>query len=416
MIVQPGAPFPIKFEDSATISPFGRLAVSQTQSAYSSQQQYGDDPTLWETLNSGTGAITFLPNESTVQMSTGGTTSGASCIRQTKIYHRYIPSHGSSIYMTFVADSGATITNNVRRIGYFDSNNGIFFEINGGVLNVVERSYTSGTVSENRVPQSSWNVDKLDGTGPSGLILDITKAQILVIDLQWLGVGRVRIGFDINGVFYPCHYFENANALTTVYMTTANLPCRLENTNTGVASGTATLRHICTAVNIGGGAALDYGHQYSYNNGIAGTSIPANSRIPIISVRASTTGPNGVRNTGQIQIGQWDISASGTNPIMWELVLNGTLTGAAFTNYSSGISIADVDKTATAITGGVVLDSGYLSASNQNRNMVSNVSNIKQLILVYSSLLNNQDQITLVCSAGTGGSAAFCNIQWLELW
>lgn len=417
MLVVPGSAFPITFADSVALSAFGRLQTSQPKCIFSSQQQYGDETIEWETSNSGTGTATFLANESTIQMSTGGTANAASCIRQTRFYHRYTPGFGQTIFQSFVMDGGATVTNNRRRIGYFDANNGIFLELLGNQVSLNRRTSVSGSPVDAQVLQANWNIDKFDGNGPSGKTLDWTKAQIMVIDLQWLGVGRVRIGFDIDGVLYPAHQFLNANTtLTSVYMTSANLPLRIENTNTGTASGTATLRHICSSVMSDGGAERTSFHQFAYNTGGAGKAVLNGSRIPIISLRAKTTGPNGVRNTGQIEVAESLSACVGTNPIFWELVLNGTLTNAAFAAYNANLSITDVDNAATAITGGRILDAGYLASSASAKASERSVNDIKDLILAYSGLLNQQDIMTLVASAPAGNTTVFCNFTWLEIW
>lgn len=418
MLFQAGSPVPITLADSQFVSTFGRLLVGSPEAIFISQQQYGDDTSVWESAFSGTGVNTFLPNESTIQMSTGGTANGASSIRQTRLYHRYTPGYGLTILRTFCMDGGATITNNRRRVGYFDQNNGHFLEINGTSVSLVQRSFTSGAAVDTPVAQASWNIDKFDGNGPSGVLIDWSKTQILIIDLQWLGVGRVRIGFDVNGVFYPAHQFLNANNLSVVYMSTANLPLRTENTNIGLASGTATLRHICDAVLTGGGAPPIYGHQYSYDgNGGAGTAVTNLQRRPIISVRAKTTGPNSLRNTGQIEVQEIDVSVIGTNPIRWELVLNGTLTGASFAAYNAANSIAEVDLSATAIANGIVLDSGYLASSTSFKGGVtSRVDDIKQHVLAYSGLLSQRDVMTIVCTAPAGNTTAYGSMTWLENW
>ncbi len=417
MIVQPGSPFPIVFSDSNILSAFGRLNTNEAQATFISQQQYGDDTSQWETLTSGTGLTTFLPNESTIQLSTGGTASGASVIRQSRLYHRYIPAHGQTIEMTFVMDSGPIITNNIRRVGYFDSNNGIYLEVNGTTVNICLRSDVTGTPVNTVIPQSSWNVDTFGAStlNPSGITINWLKAQIFAVDLQWLGVGRVRVGFNINGIYYPAHYFDNANNVTTVYMTTANLPVRYENINTGTASNLATLRHICSSVTTDGGAPLDYGHSYSANNGAGGLSITNGSRVPVLSLQAKTTGPNSVRNTGQIMLSEYDVAVTGSNSVLWELILNPTLTGASFTAYNSSISIANIDTSATAVSGGTVLNSGYLTSTSQVKATVSNALNIKQYILAYSGLLNHQDTLSLVCTA-VGTTSVFSKMTWIELW
>jgi hypothetical protein len=413
-----GLPAPTIFSDSTELSAFGNLLVSQSIELFSSQQQYGDNTTDWETSLAGAGAISFLPNESTIQMSPGGTAAGSSATRQTRLYHRYLPGHGTRVRMSFCFDGGVdpiADAGNTRRIGYYDANDGVFLEAASGVVSFVLRSSTSGSPSDaNRVAQADWSIDRFDGQGPSGITIDWSKAQNLFIDLQWLGVGRVRVGFMIGGTTYLAHVFDGGNVLTGVYMKTANLPNRLETINTGTSSRIFTMKHICTSVMTGGGASPNSGSEYCYNNGGAGTAVGASARIPIVSLRAKTTGPNGVRNTGQISLEQFDVAAVGANAIFWELIFNPALTGAAFAALDAAHSLADVDKTATAVSGGTVLDAGYLAAGAQSKNDTAQIVNIKDLILAYSGLLNNQDIMTIVCTAPAGATSAFANLQWLE--
>ena len=408
--------------DGPAMSAFSRLKVSQAQGLFLSQQQYGDDNTIWENSFVGTGAVSNLLNESTVQMTTGGAANAASAIRSTQLCFRYQPGHGTLSFQTFVFDTAA-ISNVRRRIGIFDTGNGIFLEQNGIIdVAIVQRSSTSGSPVDTRVTQANWNVDTFDGSGnaanPSGVLLNLAKANILVMDLQWLGVGRVRFGFDVNGIVYWAHYFENANALTTVYMTTANLPARMEVTNTGAAGGTATLRHICTSIMTGGNEQT-YGKYYNVDNGVAGLAITNGATVPIISIRAKTTGPNSVRNTGQILPEQWILSNIGSNNLRWQAVVNATLTGASFAAYNSNHSITEVDTTASAVSGGFVVDAGILSGSAENKGGIAaglSVADLQQLILRYTALLNVQHALTLVGTASGTGVTAYAGIDWLELW
>ena len=117
---------------------------------------------------------------------------------------------------------------------------GIFFEADGDVSwNICK----NGTITES-VPQSAWNVDPLDGTGASGITLNLSAAQIAIIDYQWLGVGRVRTGFVIDGLPYYVHYFNHSNNPTfkSVYMSTPNLPIRYDIQTDGTNAG--SLDHI----------------------------------------------------------------------------------------------------------------------------------------------------------------------------
>ncbi len=178
---------------------FGRLRVSEPYTLGDYKNLYGLDPNFIDYTGNG-GTIIFQPNKACARLATS-TTSNSFAVHQTKFYHQYMPGKSQLIYSTFNlynAVSGVT-----KRTGYFDDSNGIYFEQAGnGTLSFVIRTNTSGTPTESeRVTQSNWNVDKCNGTGPSGFNLLVDKTQILFIQFQWLGVGTVKLGFVHDGVF-----------------------------------------------------------------------------------------------------------------------------------------------------------------------------------------------------------------------
>jgi hypothetical protein len=82
------------------------------------------------------------------------------------------------------------------------------------------------------IPQSDWNMDRCDGTGPSGFNLDLTRMQMWYIDYSWYGAGAIRYGFkDQRGEVIYCNRIAHANTKTEAYMRSGNLPARYE-TNT----------------------------------------------------------------------------------------------------------------------------------------------------------------------------------------
>ena len=408
----------IRYADSGNLDAFDRLRTSAPVTLFDSSQYYGDSALLWENQFVGTGAVSNSLNQSSVIMTTGGTGSTASAIRQTKKNFHYFPGKSQSITLTFCFTGGG-ITNNTRRAGYFDAQNGVYFELAGTTANMVLRTYTSGGVVESRIAQASWNLDIMNGTGPSGITLDVTKAQILAIDLQWLGVGRVRVGFNINGVVYYVHQFLCANILTIPYMGTANLPVRFENFNSGGTAGsTATLQQVCASVITEGETEPLRGLQFSASNGQTGVTVPSSSTTtftPVLSIRASATGPNSQPNKGIIifqAMSQLAVSIS----CQWAVFLNGTLTGASFTKVNTNNSIAEFDVAATAISGGIIIDSGYnAGGATTSASELNGVSLASELALSYSGLLNVQDVFTLAARAtGTSGTL-YGSFSWLEL-
>lgn len=345
--------------DSGAIDAFGRWRTSEPTSLFDSQMQYDTFTLLWNekiTNNSGSAAVVHLPNESSVNLTVG---QNDTIIRQTKAYQRYQPGKSQYILMTF---AGATPTVGVtQRIGYFDDRNGIFLEISGTALRFVRRTYVSGAAVDNVVAQADWKPDTLIGsrnnaTNPSGYQLDVSKTQILVIDLEWLGVGRVRVGFVIDGQIIYCHYFKNANVLTSVYMTTANLPVRYEISST--ISGIHSLKQICSQVISEGGFETERGIPISTGNGV--TTISVTTRRPILSIRPRALF-NSIVNRGQIRQAGVELFADDQNTF-FELIYGGTLTGASWTNIDTTYSLVEKDVAATAITGGVRVGSGYAVA------------------------------------------------------
>jgi hypothetical protein len=130
----------------------------------------------------------------------------------------------------------------------------MYFEIDDTTAYFVERSLSTGT--ETRVAQEDWNVDKLDGTGVSGITLDISKAQILWMDIEWLGLGTVRMGFVINGIIYSLPFIPPRKLIQSTYITTASLPLRYEIANTGITTSSSTLKQVCSTVISEGGYEL----------------------------------------------------------------------------------------------------------------------------------------------------------------
>lgn len=90
---------------------------------------------------------------------------------------------------------------------------------------------------EFRVPQEEWNLDKCDGNGVSGYLLDMGKMQMCYIDFTWYGAGFIRYGFRMtNGNVVYCHKIVNNNVNTAAYMRSGNLPARYEVSNVGPTS------------------------------------------------------------------------------------------------------------------------------------------------------------------------------------
>ena len=337
------------------VDAFGRVRVSEPYTLFDSQNRYAAD-NQFNVATTGTGSTTYLPNEAAVKMEVTGAGVG-SVIRQSYRSMPYQPGKGLLVLATFVMDGSQNI-NLTQRVGYFNDQNGVFFQRIDGVYSFVLRSYVTGSVSDARtVNQTNWNGDKLDGTGASGITLDPSKAQILWMDFEWLGVGSVRCGFIINGQYIVCHTFNNANDITSVYMTTAILPVRYEiSTSAPVA---AYMKAICCSVVSEGGfeqTSIDHvARRTTIFNNISTSAL----FFPIVSIRLATGRTGAVVLPNRIQF----LPTTSQN---YEVALlkNPTLTGATWAATVPSDSNVEFDVAATAISNiGTIVQTDYVTST-----------------------------------------------------
>ena len=346
--------------DGTNTDAFGRIRVSQPYTLFDSQSRYAAD-NQFDTSTSGTGSTTFNTNQSSVSLSVTGGGVG-SVVRQTYRVFPYQPGKGLLVLATFQMDSSDSV-NLSQRIGYFNTQNGVFFQKVDGVNSFVLRTNITGTPSDARaVVQSAWNGDKLDGTGTSGLTLDLTHPQILWMDFEWLGVGSVRCGFIINGQYIVCHTFNTANVYgTTVYMTTAILPVRYEITTTTTAVA-ATLTQICSSVISEGGF-----EQTSIDHVARRTTVFTNidtaaTFYPIVSIRLASGRTGSVVIPNRVQF----LPLTSQN---YEVALlkNPTLTGATWAATVPTDSNVEYDVAATAISSvGTIVQTDYIVSTGSS--------------------------------------------------
>jgi len=241
------------FGDSSSVDAFGRLRISSPDTLFDSKQLYDSAPLIFddqEVSGTGTGSSHNANTASTI-LSTTNATAGKR-VRQTFMRFNYQPGKSQLILCTGTLQLLGGGTGTTRAFGYFDDNNGLFLQDKEGTIQFVKRGSMTGSPVDTEVDQADWNLDKMDGTGASGITLDFTKSQILFIDFEWLGVGRVRMGFVVDGGIYYAHEFNHANNLAGVYMSTPNLPIRYELENDG-NGGAAALEHICASIISEGG-------------------------------------------------------------------------------------------------------------------------------------------------------------------
>jgi hypothetical protein len=391
---------------SASMDAFGRMRVSNPFTLFDGAQRYRDDESKWNQVDTGAGTSTFLPNESTMLMTVSG--NGDSAVRQSKQVFSYQPGKSLLTMMTFVMN---TPTAGLRqRAGYFGTQNGVYFEVDGTDINLVIRKYTSGTVDDTteKINRSAWNGDRMDGLGGqsniSGVTLDVTKAQIFWCDVEWLGVGSVRCGFVINGQFVVCHIFHHANILDKVYMTTASLPVRYELSSTGSAG---TMRAICSTV-ISEGGYSNRSQSRAIGTSLIGRELSNTVYRPLVCIRLKSANIDSIVVPTKFDLYGLQLAAFG-----YRVIINPTLTDANWTSAGSNSSV-EYDLSATALTGGTVIDQGIFVGSNKGGTASVSSSDVDFSNQLGRTIAGVSDIWCLAAIATTNNDDAVASVSWQE--
>ena len=387
---------------------FGRLRVSNPLTLFDSSHRYRDN-NLWSGLVVGTGStVGFVTAQGLINIGIG-TTAGCSVIRETTKVFAYQPGKSLLVLNTFVMN--APKTNLRQRVGYFGADNGMYFEVDGDTAYFVERSLSTG--SETKVSQTDWNIDKLDGTGPSGITLNPSKAQILWMDIEWLGLGTVRMGFVIDGKFIHCHSFHHANIIESTYITTASLPVRYEIANTGITTSVSNLKQVCSSVISEGGYNLN-GIQQAVGIPITTprTLTTAGTFYPIVSIRLKTS-PNNL--DAIVILTALSVMPIATGAYNWQIRASGTTTGGTWVSAGDD-SAVNYNITGTSHTGGRILGSGFFSASNQG---VTQIDILKEALFKFqlerNGLTGVPYELTLVITSDSTNDTVVASVDWEEV-
>lgn len=353
-------------EGEPTLDAFGNLRVAQCRAigVYEHTQRSYDD--LFSTITGSGGSATHQPTVATYLLSCNSTATAA-VTRTSNRYHYYLPGTGLLTIVTLgLSDSGRQ--NNIRQWGYFDNNNGLFFELSSSTLSVVVRRDGVDT----KTHQNNWNGDKLDGTGLSGFNLNLTTSNFYWIDMAWLGVGEVRFGIlNSDGERIVAHTNLYSNTTIGPYMNTPHLPVSWKNYNTGITSGTSDIQVICAAVYSDSNAEDDYTFWRSSDVETTSSGITVTNRTPLFSIRNNLTNFMGSGyNRVSIYPETLAIHVEGGSVKLEHITDPDSITGANW--QSSSVSTANYDNQGSAVvmgTGGSKLFTLYLGPGDHNVNI-----------------------------------------------
>jgi hypothetical protein len=399
---------------STSTDAFGRQRMSTPLTLFDSSHRYRDN-NLWSGLVIGAGStVGFSTAQGLINM-TVGVGSTASIIRETTKVFSYQPGKSLQVMNTFVMNP--VKTNLRQRVGYYGADNGMYLELDGSNLYFVERTYVPGVVTETRVAQANWNVDTMLGAGhlnPSGVTLDISKAQIMWMDIEWLGLGTVRIGFVVDGKFIHCHSFHHANLINTTYITTASLPLRYEIANTGITTSASTLKQVCSTVISEGGYELR-GLQQAVGTPVQ-TPVDlttAGTYYTVLSIRLKTT-PN--RLDAIVILTALSILGITNNATYnWQVRASGTSVGGTW-NDAGLDSAVEYKVDGGTYTGGRILASGYLYGSNQGSTPVDILKEaLFKFQLERDALTGTPYELSVVCASDANGADIHASMDWEEI-
>jgi hypothetical protein len=399
---------------STSTDAFGRQRMSTPLTLFDSSHRYRDN-NLWSGLAVGAGStVGFSTAQGLIDM-TVGVGSTASVIRETTKVFSYQPGKSLQVLNTFVMNPAKA--NLRQRVGYYGADNGMYLELDGNTLYFVERTYVPGFVTETRKSQHEWNIDTMLGPGhlnPSGVTLDISKAQIMWMDIEWLGLGTVRLGFVVDGKFIHCHSFHHANLINTTYITTASLPLRYEIANTGITTSASTLKQVCSTVISEGGYELR-GLQQAVGTPVQ-TPVDlttAGTYYTVLSIRLKAT-PN--RLDAIVIMTALSILGTTNNATYnWQVRATGTSVGGTWVD--AGVdSAVEYKIDGGTYTGGRILASGYLFGSNQGSTPVDILKEaLFKFQLERDGLTGTPYELSIVCASDANGADIHASMDWEEI-
>lgn len=385
-------------ENSPSGDAFGRLRVSEPQAVFEVSFQYDLEPYLMGAQRQDAGtSVAHAPPTATLSVPT---TAGRRICYQSHRYLPYQPGKSHLVRITGQLGNGTLLAG----MGYGDDNDGIFLE---RTTTGAQIRFASSTLGTSVVPQAQWNVDALDGSGPSHVTLDMSKAQHLVIDLQWLAVGRVRVGLMIDGRIVYVHYLSFSNVATTAYTRSASLPVRWYAESVGTAG---SMTAICAAVASEGGHDPQ-GRLWSTSTTTAKALLGAGVRTPLVSLRPALLF-NALTNRALLLPTHVSAMIATQDNVLVELVQTGTLTGAVFAAVDAD-SHAEIDTSATAISGGKAVWSDYITA--QVRSQIGDSGKFDPRVLPLSLRADGTQDVLTLCATRLGNAVSvYGAFNWME--
>lgn len=331
---------------SDPIGPFGELISVLPEPVVQCTFPYAVNAAQATLSNTGTGSSTSWAAQLISLVS--GTANNGTASLQSVATARYGAGQGIELTFSTIFDSGTAL--NTQIVGVGSATDGYFFGYNGTAFGILRRANSVDTW----VAQTAWSVDKMDGTGPSGMTLNTAKGNVYKIQYQWLGFGMITFSMESSatGLFQVVHQIAYANLNTAPSTANPSFPFYAQTLNgaSGVTSKTIQLGSFAIFT-LGSSLLIPVLRQASGQSVINITT-----EVAVITVKNKATNVLGGTNTNRtpLMIDWISIATAGTKPVVIRLLKNTTLGGSpSYTDISTALSIAQKDIAGTTVTGGV---------------------------------------------------------------
>lgn len=324
-----------------TFSAFGEQLVAemhpQVQLKFPYKESISDEFISDLSTNSGT-----ITQGDAMLIASSSITSNGSGLAESKIPIKYNSGQGGCIRFTAMFSEG--VVNSRQEAGAGDEENSLCVGYTGADFGIIHRKNSVQHIHL----QDEFNVDKLDGTGKSGMIIDKTKLNVFQIEFQYLGAGMITFSIEnpVTGCFFEFHrlVYANQNIVPSLYNPT--MPLRLLAENTGNTSDI-----IIKSASMAGfvqGIETNQGVTHSVDSI---TTIPTATETNILSVRSKATLTGGITNRVRSQLIALSFSNEGTKDVTIRLYGNATLTTPSYADVNTGGSTLEYDTAGTFVSG-----------------------------------------------------------------
>ena len=252
------------------------------------------------------------------------------------------------------------------------------------------------------VANTSWNIDKCNGLGPSGFNIDPTKGNVFQIKMQYLGYGPITYSVENeSGVLFPVHRTMYPNSNVTPTFSIPNFKTTIISVNTGNTTSISCYSSSMAGFIDGNPKFTRDLDSRSFSKANIGTT-----STPILSIRNKTVF-NNTFNMTSLSLSSLSGAIDGAKPGTIELILNAVLTGVVWTSHDATNSIVSYDTTATALSIGS--NSQIMHSFN-----LSKAGDFYAQFDSFEQIFEAGDSITIAAKSSSTTIDVTCSLDWQE--